>query len=91
MYTSRYLWDDLKNAKLKKERGIGFEEIVELLRTGVWYIEESQSSQHFGQLRFIIKKDPNPYVVPFRRIPAGEILLITIYPSRKYRNNFKDS
>jgi uncharacterized DUF497 family protein len=90
MYTSHFVWDETKNIKLKKERGINFEAIVDLIELGNFKVLENQSSVHDGQLILVIKNYPNPYIVPFREEPNGEILLITIFQSRKYRKLFSE-
>ncbi len=40
---------------------------------------------------FVIKGDPYPYVVPFREHEDGDVLLITIFQSRKFKDLFKES
>lgn len=39
---------------------------------------------------FIIKNEPYPYVVPFREESNGDIFLITIFQSRKFKNLFSE-
>jgi uncharacterized DUF497 family protein len=90
MYTMSFVWDEKKNIKLKKERGIDFETIVDLIEQGHFRVFENQSSVHDGQLVFIIKNHPNPYVVPFREEPNGDVLLITIFQSRKFKKLFSE-
>ncbi len=88
MYTGIFVWDEEKNLKLREQRRIDFETIVELIELGQFKVFENSSSAHDGQLIFIIKNEPYPYVVPFRKMPNGDILLITIFQSRKFKNVF---
>jgi hypothetical protein len=88
MYTSRFVWDEKKNFKLREERGIDFETIVEFLEIGVFKVFENSSSVHEGQFVFVIENDPYPFVVPFREEENGDILLITIFQSRKFKKVF---
>ncbi len=90
MYTMSFFWDENKNIKLRKERGIDFETIVELIELGDFKVFENSSSAHEGQMIFIFKNEPYPYVVPFREEPSGDILLITIFQSRKFKNLFSE-
>lgn len=85
-----FVWDEKKNIKLKEERGIDFETIVDLIELGDFKIFENQSSAHEGQFVFIIKNEPYPYVVPFREEPNGDVLLITIFQSRKFKKIFSE-
>ena len=90
MYTLRFIWDEIKNVKLKEERGIGFETIVDLIELGDFKIFNNSSSIHEGQMVFVIKNHPYPYVVPFREQQDGNILLITIFQSRKFKKVFSE-
>ncbi len=88
MYTESFIWDEIKNEKLKKERGIDFETIVSLIEVGEFKIFDNSSSIHEGQMVFVVKNHPYPYVVPFREEPNGDIFLITIFQSRKLKREF---
>lgn len=85
-----FVWDEKKNIKLREERGIDFETIVDLIDQGSFKIFENLSSAHEGQFVFIIKNDPYPYVVPFREESNGDVLLITIFQSRKFKKIFSE-
>ncbi len=91
MYTMSFVWDEKKNIKLRKDRGIDFEAIVDLIAEGNFKVLENSSSNHEGQMIFVIKGDPYPYVVPFREQEDGDVLLITIFQSRKFKDLFKES
>jgi uncharacterized DUF497 family protein len=90
MYTSGFVWNEEKNLKLRKERGIDFETIVDLIELGDFMVFENPSSIHEGQAVFIVKNDPYPYVVPFRVEANGDVLLITIFQSRKFKTLFSE-
>lgn len=90
MYTRVFLWDEKKNFKLREERGVDFETIVELLEIGDFKVFENSSTVHEGQFVFVIKNAPYPFVVPFREEENGDILLITIFQSRKFKKVFPE-
>ena len=52
-----YDWDDAKNAKLRKERGIGFEDLVfHIERDGLLDILEHPNSERYaGQRIFVVR------------------------------------
>ena len=90
MYTKSFVWDEKKNLNLKKERAVSFEKIVSLIALGDFKVFENSSSAHEGQMVFVIKNEPYPYIVPFREEPNGDILLITIFQSRKFKKLFSE-
>ena len=77
-------WDDAKNAKLKADRGIGFEEVVfhvergDLLET----LEHPTPERYPGQRIFVVRRDAYVYLVPFVE-DEHTVFLKTIIPSRK--------
>ena len=77
-------WDDAKNAKLKADRGIGFEDIVfhvergDLLETLV----HPNPDRYPGQRIFVVRRDDYVYLVPFVE-DEHTVFLKTIIPSRK--------
>jgi uncharacterized DUF497 family protein len=77
-------WDDAKNAKLRKERGIGFEDVVfhtergDLLDT----FEHPNPSRHPGQRIFVVRREDYVYLVPFVE-DEHTVFLKMIIPSRK--------
>ncbi|MBX7148659.1 DUF4258 domain-containing protein [bacterium] len=77
-------FDPEKNAFLKEERGISFEEIILLISEGhlMDVLEHHNQTQYPGQKIYVV--DVNGYVclVPFVRT-EHKIFLKTIYPSRK--------
>jgi len=79
-----FTWDDAKNAKLKAERGIGFEEIVFLIERGnlLDILEHPNQQRYRGQRIFVVQRDEYVYLVPFVE-DERLIFLKTIIPSRK--------
>lgn len=80
---SFYNWNKEKNEWLKKNRKIGFEDIVFLISDGcLLEIVKNPGKKYQNQFMFIIKFDNYIYLVPFV-INKNEIFLKTIIPSRK--------
>jgi uncharacterized DUF497 family protein len=77
-------WDDAKNAKLKSERGIGFEEIVFHIERGdlLDILEHPNPERYGGQRIFVVRREDYVYVVPFVE-DEHTVFLNTIIPSRK--------
>ena len=77
-------WDDAKNAKLRKERGIGFEDVVFHIERGdlLDILEHPNPERYAGQRIFVVRRDEFVYLVPF--VEDNEtVFLKTIMPSRK--------
>jgi hypothetical protein len=77
-------WDDAKNAKLKAERGIGFEEIVfHIERGAVLDVLETPTPRPLRQpAHFVVRRESYVYLVPFVE-DEHSVFLKTIIPSRK--------
>ena len=76
-------WNSEKNEWLKKNRGIGFEDIVFLISEGnLLDIVDNQSSNFSNQQMLIVLFDNYVYLVPFVE-SEPELFLKTIIPSRK--------
>jgi len=77
-------WDDAKNAKLRKERGIGFEDIVFHIERGglLDILEHPNLERYAGQRVFVVRHDEYVYLVPFVE-DEHTVFLKTIIPSRK--------
>jgi predicted DNA binding CopG/RHH family protein/uncharacterized DUF497 family protein len=60
-------WDDAKNAKLRKERGIGFEDVVFHIERGdlLDILEHPHPERYAGQRIFVVQRDDYVYLVPF--------------------------
>ncbi len=84
-----FRWDHEKNIKLKKERGISFEDILFYIREGnlLSTIRQPNPAKYENQFIFIVNINNYAYAVPF--IETGdEIFLKTIFPSRKYTKKY---
>jgi hypothetical protein len=65
-------WDNAKNAKLRAERGIGFEEIVFHVERGdlLDILEHPNPDRYAGQRIFVVRREEYVYLVPFPPSPA---------------------
>ena len=79
-----YDWDSAKNAKLKAERGISFEDIVFYIAQGfeVDVFEHPNQSKYPGQLVSVVLVEDYAYLVPYIESDST-LFLKTIIPSRK--------
>jgi len=79
-----FAWDHAKNAKLKAERGIGFEEIVFHIERGelLDILEHPNPERYAGQRIFVVQSEDYVYLVPFI-VDEYTVFLKTIIPSRK--------
>ena len=77
-------WDDAKNAKLRTERGIGFEDIVFHIERGdlLDILEHPNPDRYAGQRIFVVRREDYVYLVPFVE-DEHTVFLKTIIPSRK--------
>lgn len=77
-------WDDAKNAKLRAERGIGFEDIVFHIERGdlLDILEHPNPNRYAGQRILVVRREDYVYLVPF--VEDDHMLFLkTIIPSRK--------
>ena len=65
-----FVLDDAKNAKLRTERGIGFEEIVFHIGRDdlVDILEHPNPERYGGQRIFVVRREDYVYLVPFVRM-----------------------
>ena len=79
-----FAWDDAKNAKLRAERGIGFEDIVFHIECDdlLDILEHPNPSRYAGQRIFVVRREDYVYLVPFVE-DEQTVFLKTIVPSRK--------
>ena len=77
-------WADEKNAQLRQERGIGFQEIIFHIEQGdVLAVSEHPNKEKFpGQKIIYVRIEDYVYMVPFVESEEGKFLK-TIIPSRK--------
>ena len=83
-------WDTEKNKILKQKRNTSFEEIVIcILENKIRAVLENPNRNKYpNQKLYLIEYNNYIYVVPFVRKGKDEIFLKTIYPSRKYTEEY---
>jgi uncharacterized protein DUF4258 len=82
--TWEYAFDPEKNARLIRERGISFEQIVALIESGklIQVLKHPNATKYPNQLLYEVDVDGYVYVVPV--VSDGQRLFLkTIYPSGK--------
>ena len=81
-------WDDAKNAKLRAERGIGFEDVVFHIERGdlLDILEHPDPDRYAGQRIFVVQREDYVYLVPFVE-EEYTVFLKTIIPSRRRRRS----
>jgi hypothetical protein len=79
-----FSWNDEKNALLKAERQISFDEIVLYIEMGFLLdvLENPDQEKYKGQKIFVVQIENYVYLVPFVETET-EVFLKTIIPSRK--------
>ena len=79
-----FAWDDAKNAKLRADRGIGFEDIVFHIERGALLdiLEHPNPSRYAGQCIVAVTREDYVYLVPFVE-DEHTVFLKTTIPSRK--------
>jgi uncharacterized DUF497 family protein len=77
-------WDDAKNAKLRAERGIGFEDVVFHIERGdlLDILQHPNPDRYAGQSVVVVRREDCVYLVPFVE-DEHSVFLKTIIPSRK--------
>jgi hypothetical protein len=81
-----FKWNKEKNEKLKKERDVGFIDVIEKLQSGdIIDILKNESPKYKNQYKYILRIKNYVYSVPFViNEKDNYIFLKTIYPSSKY-------
>jgi hypothetical protein len=84
-----YEYSAEKNAGLKEERGISFEEIIYYINNGYLLdvVQHPNKDKYAGQNFYIVDVDNYVYLVPFIR-EGGRTFLKTIFPSRKHTKKY---
>lgn len=78
-----FIWDPKKNEKLKKERGVSFKDVEVAILAGD-ILATDKNPVRLSQRIFIIRLHGYVHVVPYVLDDQRNIILKTIYPSRKY-------
>ncbi|MBI5251053.1 MAG: BrnT family toxin [Desulfomonile tiedjei] len=78
-----FSWNDEKNERLKKDRGVSFEEVVFHIERDELpeIVEHPKQEKYKGQRMFIVNIEDYAYLVPFIETEV-EVFLKTIIPSR---------
>lgn len=85
----QYDWDEEKNARLKAERDIGFEDVVAAINEGglITVLGHHNPKKYPNQKMYGVEIENYVYIVPF--VEDGEKrFLKTIYPSRKMTKKY---
>jgi hypothetical protein len=79
-----FSWNNEKNALLKAERQVSFDEIVLYIEMGCLLdvLEHPKQEKYQGQNVFVVQVDDYMYLVPFVET-EDEVFLKTVIPSRK--------
>jgi uncharacterized DUF497 family protein len=77
------IWDENKNHKLMTDRGISFEIFADII-INKKYIDILENPSRPNQMIFICTYNKYTYSVPFILDKDQNIVLKTVYPSRKY-------
>lgn len=85
----QFRWNEDKNQKLKEERNISFEEVIEAINSDnlLDVIEHFSPEKYANQLIFIVKLKDYVYIIPFLE-NESDIFLKTIIPSRKMKKKY---
>jgi uncharacterized DUF497 family protein len=81
------IWDENKNELLKSERNICFEEAAEII-INKQEIDLIENPVRQGQAYYIIKLNGYIHVVPAVINKKNQIVLKTIFPSRKFQKKY---
>ena len=84
-------WDPEKNALLKRARGVSFEEIVAAIEDGgvLNVFEHPNQERYRNQRVYLVEFMDYVFVVPFVEDNENdELVLKTIFPSRKYTRRY---
>jgi uncharacterized DUF497 family protein len=82
------IWDIEKNKKLKKERGISFEQVEKIILDKE-YIDILENPTRETQDIFIININDYIHIVPFIIDEEENIVLKTVFPSRKFNKIYR--
>ncbi len=76
-------WNEEKNQRLKEEREVGFEDIVDAINDNriLDIIDHPNQEKHPGQKILVVEIDGYAYVVPFIE-DETKYFLKSLYPSR---------
>jgi uncharacterized DUF497 family protein len=80
-----YIFDPQKNAILKANRGVGFEDVIYCINNGkiLNILKHHNTKKYPDQWIAVVEIDNYAYQVPFK-YEGQYIRLITVFPSRKF-------
>lgn len=89
-WVKTFAWNAEKNALLKKQRDISFEEVLFHLQAGdvLDVMVHPNQERYPGQMIYIVAIEEYVYLVPFVE-SEEEVFLKTIIPSRKATKQYK--
>ena len=79
-------WDRLKNSRLKKTRGVSFEDLIKKGKI----IKIQKHPKRTSQKIMLIEYKKYIWVIPYIKDASGTIFLKTLFQSRKYTKLFKE-
>jgi len=82
------IWDEKKDLKLKIERNISFEDISDIILHNQ-YLDIIEHPTKQNQTIFVIELNNYIYAVPFVIDADSNIILKTVYPSRKLHKKYR--
>ncbi len=82
----KIVFDETKNNKLKKERGVDFETVIEKMTEGkiILDFKHPNDKKYLNQRIMVIDINGYPYCVPYLKT-KDEIVLKTIFPDRRFK------
>ncbi len=82
----KIVFDETKNNKLKKERGVDFETVIEKMTEGkiILDFKHPNDKKYLNQRIMVIDINGYSYCVPYLKT-KDEIVLKTIFPDRRFK------
>ncbi|MEK6900881.1 MAG: BrnT family toxin [Nanoarchaeota archaeon] len=82
-----FAWDEEKNRKLSKERGVSFQAVVSSIGEGMIIATVARRGKFSHQKQYLVVINDYVYIVPFVE-EEQRIFLKTIIPSRKMTKRY---
>ena len=86
----KIIFDKGKNEKLKRERGVSFEIVIEKMSRGkiILDFKHPNTEKYPNQRIMVIEINNYPYCVPYKQTEE-EIVLKTVYPDKRFKKFLK--
>jgi len=81
------IWDEKKKNLLKAQRGISLEEVAEIILDKK-YLEILENPSNPDQMVFVLNYHGYIHIVPFIVDEKGNLVLKTVFPSRKFNKKY---